>query len=131
MEAPKKEPKVLEVFAEFERRFERLSVQDQVILAPEKVAMFLRAVYSRDRHDLGIVLEAMTTEISLREELEVVRSNVSIFTKRKQWLGNVEEMQELEQTYKQGEQSRALKVDMEKPSNLTVKTRPSRTSRFQ
>ena len=94
MEAPKKEPKVLEVFAEFERRFERLSVQDQVILAPEKVAMFLRAVYSRDRHDLGIVLEAMTTEISLREELEVVRSNVSIFTKRKQWLGNVEEVQE-------------------------------------
>ena len=41
LEAPKSELKLLEVFTEFERRFGRLSVCDQMILEPKKVAMFL------------------------------------------------------------------------------------------
>ena len=111
---------MLEVFAEFERGFGRLSMWDQVILAPEKVAMFLRAVDSRDRHDLGILLEDVTTESGLKEEWDVVRSNVSRFTKRKQWLRSVEETRESELTHKHGEQSRPSEVGTEKPSNLTV-----------
>ena len=90
MEAPKKELKAIEVFTEFERRFGRLSVRDQVILAPEKVAMFLRAVDSRDCHDLGILLEDVTTESGLMEEWDDVRSNMSRFTKREKWLKSEE-----------------------------------------
>ena len=54
VEAPKKELKVLEVLTDFERRFERLSTQDKMILMFDKVFMFLCAVDVRDQHGLGI-----------------------------------------------------------------------------
>ena len=77
VEMPKQGMKVLEVFTDFEKRFGRLSARDQTILVPDKVAMFLRAVDARDRHDLGILLEDVTTESGLTEEWDVVSSNIS------------------------------------------------------
>ena len=61
-----------------------------MILMPNKVAMFLRVVDVRDRHDLGILLKDVTMESVLMEEWDDVRSKVSRFTKRKQWVGNEE-----------------------------------------
>ena len=57
---------------------------------PDKVAMFLWAVDVRDRHDLGILLEDVSMESGLTKEWNDVRSNVSRFMKRKQWIGNEE-----------------------------------------
>ena len=61
-----------------------------MILVPDKVVMFLQAVDVWDRHNLRILLEDITIETALTEEWDDVRSNVSRFTKRKQWLRNEE-----------------------------------------
>ena len=76
MEAPKKGIKVLEVFTDFEQCFAILSAQDQTILMPDKVAMFLRAVDGKD-HNLRILPDDVTTESGLMEQWDDVRSNVS------------------------------------------------------
>ena len=52
--------------------------------------MFLRAVNARDHHNLGILVEDVTTESGLTDEWDDVRNNVNQFMKRKQWLGNEE-----------------------------------------
>ena len=54
METSYKGLKVLEVFTDFEKCFGRLSVLDQEILVPDKVAMFLCAV---DMKDMCILME--------------------------------------------------------------------------
>ena len=80
--------KVLEVFAEFQKYFERLSAQDQAIHVPEKVAMFLRALDVQDGHDVGMRLEDVTTKSGLTDEWDDARNGVAQFTKRKLWLGD-------------------------------------------
>jgi hypothetical protein len=44
VETPKKGLKVIKVFCEFENLFGMLSTGDQVILAADKVVMFMRAM---------------------------------------------------------------------------------------
>ena len=65
METPAKGLKFLDVLSAFKNRFGRLLVRDQVILAPDKVIMFLRAVDVRDWKDVGVLLGDMTTESGL------------------------------------------------------------------
>ena len=49
-----------------------------------------------------------------------MRCNVSIFTKRKQWLGNVDETQEPKPICKPIEQLRSLETGIEKNSSLSA-----------
>ena len=90
VDIPEKGLKVLEIFAEFDKRFGRLSARDQTILAPDKVVMFLRSVDIRDRPGLGMLLEDATTESGLTNTWDVVKSSVARITKRKQWLSDEE-----------------------------------------
>ena len=59
-------------------------------------------------------------ERGLMEEWDMVRSNVSRITKRKQWLGNVEETKEPEPLHRPEEQSRPSEASTEKAANLTI-----------
>jgi hypothetical protein len=59
---------VLEVFSEFESHFRMLSTHDQALLVADKVVMFLRAVDTRDRHDLGTLLEDASTKSGLTSD---------------------------------------------------------------
>ena len=77
VKTPDKKFKVLNVFSAFESRFGRLSARDQTILVPDKVIMFLRAMDVRDRKDLGVLLEDMTTESGLTKTWENVRDIVA------------------------------------------------------
>ena len=52
------------------------------------------------------------------ERWDVVRSNVSRITKRKHWLGNVEETKEPEPLHRPEEQSRPSEASTEKAANL-------------
>jgi SOS response regulatory protein OraA/RecX len=90
VEAPNKGLKVLEVFTEFECRYEKLSARDQTILLPDKVVMLLCAVDARDCQDLGVLLDDTTTESGLTSKWETIKSIVARFTKRRQWLENEE-----------------------------------------
>jgi hypothetical protein len=87
---PNKGLNVLEVFSEFESRFGMLSTHDRALLVADKVVLFLRAVDVRDRHDLGTLLEDTTTESGLTSDWEVVKTGVTRFTKRRQWLAGEE-----------------------------------------
>jgi hypothetical protein len=71
---PNKRLKVLEVFSVFESHFERLSIHNQVVLVVDKVVVFLCVVNIRDPHDLGILLEDVTTESRLMSDWEIVKS---------------------------------------------------------
>ena len=82
--------KVHKVFSEFESLFGRLAARDQAILAPDKVVMFLHVVGVWGRHDLGTLLEDVSTESGLTDEWDHVRNRVARFIKRKQWLGDEE-----------------------------------------
>ena len=90
VETPDKGLKFIDVFSAFESRFGSLSVRDQAILVPDKVIMFLRAVDIRNRKDLGVLLEDMSTESGLTEAWENVQDIVTRYTKRGQCLANEE-----------------------------------------
>ena len=62
----------------------------------------------------------MTTERGFTEKWGIVSSNVRRFTKRKQWLGNVEETKEPEPLHRPEEQSRPSEASTEKAANLTI-----------
>jgi hypothetical protein len=87
---PNKGLNVLEVFSEFESRFEMLSTRDQALLVADKVVLFLHAVDVRDQYELGTLLEDVTTDSGLTDDWETVKTGVTRFTKRRQWLAGEE-----------------------------------------
>jgi hypothetical protein len=87
---PNKGLNVLEVFSEFESRFEMLSTRDQALLVADKIVLFLRAVDVRDQYELGTLLEDVTTDSGLTDDWETVKRGVTRFTKRRQWLAGEE-----------------------------------------
>ena len=94
-----------------------------MILIPDKVAMLLWALDVRDRHDLGILLEDITTKSGLIEEWDNVRSNMSRFTKREYWLGNEEKkIQKSEPIHRTGleDQPRSSEATVEKTISPTT-----------
>jgi hypothetical protein len=78
---PNKGLNVLEVFSEFESRFEILSTRDQALLVADKVVLFLRAVDVRDQYELGTLLEDFTTDSGLTDDWETVKRAVTRLTK--------------------------------------------------
>jgi hypothetical protein len=102
-----------------------LSKHDLAILEPDKVVIFLRVVDARDRHDLETLLENVTTESRLTNTRDNVRTNVTHFTKRKQWLGDEEKKTLLELTLRmrarpEDHQSRFRNTMAEKGLDPTV-----------
>ena len=81
---------VLEVFMDFENRFDRLSTRDQAILALDKVVMFLKAIDVRDCKDFGVLLEDATMDCNLMNTWGNVWDIMARCTKRWQWLGEEE-----------------------------------------
>jgi hypothetical protein len=90
VETPNKGLKVLEVFYEFESHFGMLCTHDEALLVVNKVVMFLCAVDIQDRHDLGTLLKDATMESKLISGRETVKSGMTRFTKRNQWLAGEE-----------------------------------------
>jgi hypothetical protein len=83
---PNKGLKVIEVFFEFEDRFRILSTRDQALFVADKVVLFLRAVDVRDQYELETLLKDVTIDSGLTDDWEIVKTGVTQFTKRHQWL---------------------------------------------
>ena len=58
----------LETLTDFEAKFRQLSVQEQTLLEPEKVVLFLRLVPYADRVELGKLMELGELETCLEED---------------------------------------------------------------
>jgi hypothetical protein len=76
----------MEVCSEFENRFGMLFACDQAILVANKVVMSLRAMDFRDQYELRTLLEDITTKSGLTNDWEIVKSGVTRFRKKSQWL---------------------------------------------
>ena len=82
VELPGKGRNTTTLLQEFERRFARLSALDRTVLDTSKVLLFIKAVDSRDREKVGLLLE---TDDGLTTDWAMVKRVCSRFDKRREW----------------------------------------------
>jgi hypothetical protein len=83
------------VYAEFDQKYNRLLSVDQRILNGDKILLFLKAVDTKDRRELGSLLEDETQPNGLVVDWAAVKKACSRLDKRRQWIeeANVESTQ--------------------------------------
>jgi hypothetical protein len=74
------------VYAEFDRKYNRLPGADQHVLDGDKVLLFLKAVDSKDRRELGSLLEDETQPNGLVADWAAVKKACSRLDKCQQWM---------------------------------------------
>jgi hypothetical protein len=74
------------VYAEFDQKYNRLPSADQRILDGDKVLLFLKAVDTKDRRELGSHLEDETQPNGLVADWAAVKKACSRLDKHQQWL---------------------------------------------
>ena len=83
------------VYAEYDRMYDRLPSADQRLLDGDKVLLFLKAVDTKDRRELGSLLEDESQPNGLVTNWAVVKRACNRLDKRREWLdeADVEKVQ--------------------------------------